>query len=81
MALDHSAAGRDTGSMIATISDDGQSFTLTRGAWSNTYPLSELPKWQAFYHDQKRLFPKAAESYDASIAALDGLAQQLAARG
>lgn len=77
---------RDTGqngakAMIATVSEDGQSFTLTRESWSNTYPMAELPKWLAFYQDQKALFPKAADSYDASIAALQALAQQVQGAG
>ena len=37
--------------MKAELSEDGQSFTLTRGAWSNSYPLADLPKWLAFYRD------------------------------
>lgn len=67
--------------MITSVSDDGQTFTLTRGAWSNTYPVADLAKWLAFYRDQKALFPKAGASYDASIAALEALARQLAPAG
>jgi len=61
--------------MKATLSDDGQSFTLARGAWSNSYPLADLPKWLAFYREQPRLFPKAGDTYAGSIAALEQLAR------
>lgn len=67
--------------MIATLSEDGQSFTLTRGAWSNTYPIAELPKWLAFYQEQQALFPKAGDSYQASIAAMQALARQVQGAG
>ncbi|GHC16285.1 MULTISPECIES: hypothetical protein [Gemmobacter] len=63
--------------MKAELSEDGQSFTLTRGAWSNSYPLADLPKWLAFYRKQPLDFPKSGDSYAASIAALEALAARL----
>lgn len=62
--------------MKATLSDDRKSFTLQRGAWSNTYPVEDLPKWLAFYREQPRLFPKAGETYAASITAIEALARE-----
>ena len=56
---------------------DDSTFTLMSKAWSNTYPLDDLTKWLAFYRHQKEKFPKSLDAYDASIAALEGLADQL----
>ncbi|WP_312525716.1 hypothetical protein [Paracoccus sp. (in: a-proteobacteria)] len=60
-----------------TTSFDDTSFTLTSGAWSNTYPLEDLAKWLKFYRHQKERFPKSGPHYDASIAAIEALAEQL----
>ncbi|MCV2448443.1 hypothetical protein [Paracoccus sp. DMF] len=56
---------------------DEATFTLTGNMWSATYPLDELPKWLAFYRRQKARFPKAGDSYDGTIAALEALAKDL----
>ena len=56
---------------------DETTFTLTGNMWSATYPLDELPKWLAFYRRQRSRFPKAGASYDATIAALEALAEDL----
>ena len=58
-------------------SHDDSTFTLTRGAWSNTYPLEDLQKWLAFYRRQKEHFPKSGTNYDASITAIEALAKKL----
>ncbi|SIQ39353.1 hypothetical protein SAMN05421641_10777 [Paracoccus thiocyanatus] len=56
---------------------DETTFTLTGEIWSATYPLDELPKWLRWYRSRKARFPKAGNSYDATIAALEGLAGEL----
>ncbi len=60
-----------------TATHDDTSFTLTSGAWSNSYPLEELSKGLAFYRHQKERFPKSGNHYDASIAAIEALAEKL----
>ncbi|KGJ11598.1 hypothetical protein EQ718_02365 [Paracoccus versutus] len=62
------------------VTHDESTFTLTGKIWSATYPLEELPKWLAFYRGRKARFPKAGNSYDATIAALEQLERQLAAK-
>lgn len=57
----------------AERSPDGQTFTIRRGDWENTYPWSDLARWIAFYERQRANFPKAKGSYDATIAALRSL--------
>lgn len=59
--------------MKATFSADGTSFTLEGAAWSNSYPAGELDRWLAFYKRLRSEHPKALTSYDATIAALEGL--------
>ncbi|WP_199260661.1 hypothetical protein [Paracoccus binzhouensis] len=59
---------------------DDTTFTLTGRIWSATYPLEELPKWLAFYRSRRERFPRAATSYEATIAALEALEKELAAR-
>ncbi|MCW5706915.1 hypothetical protein [Shinella sp.] len=59
---------------------DGRSFKMTRGAWSSDYPLSDLPKWLAFYRRQQELFPAHAGQYADDVAALDRLAASIGAR-
>ena len=56
---------------------DDETFTLTGEIWSATYPLDELPKWLRWYRSRKARFPKAGNSYDPTIAALEALAKGL----
>lgn len=60
-------------------SHDESSFTLTGKVWSAHYPIEELPKWLAFYRSRRERCPKAGNSYEATIAALEALEAQLAA--
>lgn len=73
--LQPTAPRRKTRVMKAT--HDVSTFTLTGEIWSATYPLDELPKWLRWYRSRKARFPKAGNSYDATIAALEGLAAEL----
>lgn len=53
---------------------DETTFTVTGRYWSGTYPIEELPRWLAFYRRQREQHPKAGNTYDATIAALEALA-------
>lgn len=60
-----------------TYHPDTQSFTIADKAWTNSYPIAELPKWLGFYRKMKVDYPKSGDSYDADIAALAKLAVEL----
>lgn len=63
--------------MKATLSEDRTTFTLHRGAWSNSYPVDQAAAWLAFYRRQPQDFPRAGQTYTASIAALEALCREL----
>lgn len=49
---------------MTTVTYDSiaETFTMTKGAWSNTCPISDLPKWLVFYRQQQvysRAMPRA----------------------
>lgn len=68
---------REISAMKAILSDDRTSFTLRRGAWSNTYPVAQAASWLAFYRRQPMDFSKAGRAYEESIAALEKLCRDL----
>ncbi|WP_280821499.1 hypothetical protein [Pseudaminobacter soli (ex Li et al. 2025)] len=51
-----------------------ETFTMTKGAWTNTYPISDLSKWINFYRLQRERFPAYATYYDDDVTALEKLA-------
>lgn len=57
----------------ATIDSDGNTVTMTKGSWSITFPLDELPNWIAFYRRQQVMFAPHARSYDTDVLALEAL--------
>lgn len=61
----------------AELIEDGSRFRITRGAWSNEYPIGELDGWITFYRRARDEHPKALNSYDATIEALEALATGL----
>ena len=63
-----------------TIDSTGGTFTMTKGSWSGTFPISDLPKWLAFYRRQRELFPAHAAVYDDDVKALEALAAELRGR-
>lgn len=63
----------------ATLSGDARTFTLTRDDWWNTYPVEDLPAWLAFY--RRMLKQTGRTDYHATIAALEGVQDQLRDRG
>lgn len=62
---------------IATYDSAASTFTLTKGIWSGTFPIDDLPGWLAFYRDQRGRFPAHAANYDEDVRALEELAAQL----
>jgi len=61
----------------ATVDSTSGTFTLTKGVWTGSFPVADLPKWLAFYRRQRDLFPTHASSYDGDVKALETLAAQL----
>ena len=61
----------------AILDPDRKSFTMTRGVWSSSYPISDLLKWTAFYRRQQELYPEHADQYAESFNALAKLAASL----
>ncbi|MGN6304805.1 MAG: hypothetical protein ACTHNH_08320 [Mesorhizobium sp.] len=61
----------------ATYDSEVGTFTLTKGPWSGTFPISELPKWLDFYRRQRDRYPEHAASYTSDVEALEELAAQL----
>ncbi|TQS71665.1 hypothetical protein ERN12_11660 [Rhodobacteraceae bacterium] len=61
----------------AAANEDGTTFTLTNGVWSNIYPLTELQDWAIFYRRCREEHPKALNSYDDTITAIEALQAQL----
>lgn len=59
------------------VTYDDTTFTMSGHAWSNTYPIKDLPRWIAFYRHQRDQFPKSGSSYDATIAALETLSAEI----
>lgn len=55
-----------------TIDSAAGTFTMRRGAWSGTFPVSELWTWLDFYRSQQERFPEHAASYADDVRALEG---------
>ena len=64
----------------ATIDSTGKTFTMAKGSWSGTFPISDLGKWLEFYRRQRELFPSRTASYDGDVRALEALAAELRGR-
>ena len=47
--------------------------TITRGAWSHTFPVADLPIQIAFYRLQQERFPDHATSYEDDVRALEAV--------
>lgn len=58
--------------MKATITIDSASrtYTHTKGAWSGTFPITDLPRWLTFYRKQQELYPSHAATYEPDVTAL-----------
>jgi hypothetical protein len=57
---------------FAVLSSDGQSFRLSAGAWSGTYPIARLDNEIAFYRRMRdRNGGRHARFYEATVRALE----------
>lgn len=63
--------------MNVTYDSAAGTFTMAKGGWTNTYPISDLPKWLAFYRKQQDLFPRYASFYQDSVDGLERLSAEL----
>jgi hypothetical protein len=61
----------------ATYDSETGTFTLSKGPWSGTFPISDLPKWLDFYRRQRERHPDHAASYTTDVEALEALAAQM----
>jgi hypothetical protein len=50
---------------------------MTKGSWTNTYPISDVQKWIDFYRRQQERFPASAAIYDEDVRALEKLAESI----
>ncbi|HEY0213781.1 MAG TPA: hypothetical protein VGC40_09385 [Paenirhodobacter sp.] len=62
------------GTCTVTLLEDGVTFRIARDAWFSDYPLTELDGWIAFYRRLRDEQPKALNSYDETIRALEDFA-------
>lgn len=60
-----------------TIDSDAGTFTMTKGVWSGTFPVSDIPKWLAFYRRQQERFPAYAAVYASDVRVLASLAARV----
>lgn len=58
---------------------DDKTFTLIGKYWSGTYPIEQLGEQLAFYRSARERFPKSGTAYDATIEALEELANKFGA--
>ncbi len=63
--------------MNITYDSTAGTFTMAKSGWTNTYPISDLPKWLAFYRKQQELFPRYASFYQDSVDGLEKLTAEL----
>lgn len=63
--------------MKVTSDSAAGTFTMSNGAWTNTYPIGDLPKWLEFYRNQQVMFPRHAWTYQGSVDALERLTSEL----
>lgn len=68
-----------TGKPVVAAAVDGQSFTITHGAWSSTYPIDALPRQLKFYRQLRdRKNGAYAQHYQPTVEALEEFAKRLA---
>jgi len=61
----------------ATYDSTAGTFTLSKGPWSGTFPICDLPKWLDFYRRQRERHPDHAASYNTDVDALEALTRQM----
>ncbi|WP_435170310.1 hypothetical protein [Falsirhodobacter sp. 1013] len=65
--------------MIVTYDARARTFTMQGQFLISTYPIEDFPKWLEFYRGMKADYPKAKGAYDATVAALEAFAKEMAA--
>lgn len=64
---------------VVEASEDGQSFTITRSAWSGTYPTDALQRQLKFYRQLRdRKNGAYAQHYGPTVRALEEFARRRA---
>ena len=63
--------------MTITYDSAAGTLTMSKGGWINTYPISQLPGWLAFYRKQQEMFPRYAAFYEDTAVALETLTADL----
>jgi len=64
---------------VVEASEDGQSFTITKSAWSGTYPIDALPRQLKFYRQLRdRKNGAYAQHYQPTVEALEEFARRKA---
>jgi hypothetical protein len=61
----------------AIIHSETRTVTLTKGVWSGSFPIADIPHWLAFYRRQQQLLPSHASSYKHEVKALEELVEQV----
>ena len=61
----------------ATYDSTNGTITMTKGAWSQTFPAAGLPQQLAFYRLQQERFQVHASYYDDDVRALEAVARSL----
>ena len=68
-----------TAKPVVEASADGQSFTITKSAWSGTYPIDALPRQLKFYRQLRdRKNGAYAQHYGPTVRALEEFARRMA---
>jgi hypothetical protein len=61
---------------VVEASEDGQSFTITKSAWSGTYPIDALQRQLKFYRQLRdRKNGAYAQHYQSTVEALEEFAR------
>ncbi len=64
----------------ATYDSAAGTFTIEKGIWRGTFPITELPKWVNFYRGQMERYESHAANYAPDVEALEALARQIGAK-
>lgn len=59
------------------ISDDGCYASMSRGAWSRTIPVGDLPKWLGLYRGFIKRRPSTERFYGGCVSALEAAVRQV----
>lgn len=63
----------DLATPTVTLSPDRTTATMSRGQWSQTVPVADLPKQRAFYAKLAEIGPTQEACYTPWLVAIDGV--------